>query len=86
MKFLYGTIELRGLGTPDTKTVLEQTSDLRAKLRKQIRASRPTVVVLKLCSRVEAERYREGAEAFVDRVFFQEEIDDCLAFLRECCV
>jgi hypothetical protein len=86
MKFLYGTLELRGLGTPDTKTVLEQTSDLRAKLRKQIRASRPTVVVLMLCSRDEAERYREGAEAFVDRVFFQEEIDDCLVFLRECCV
>ena len=85
MKFLYGTLELRGLGTPDTKTVLEQCSDLRAKLRNQIRGSRPAVVVLMLCSKVEAERYREGAEAFVDRVFFEEEIDECLAFLRECC-
>ena len=34
-----------------------------------------------LCPKVEAERYREGAEAFVDRVFFQEEIDECLSFL-----
>ncbi len=85
MKLLYGKLELHGLGMPDTKTVLEQCSDLRAKLRKQILASRPTVVVLMLCSRLEAERYREGAEAFVDRLFFQEEIDDCLDFLRECC-
>jgi hypothetical protein len=85
MKLLYGTLELRGLGTPDTRTVLEQCSELRAKLRSQIRTSRPTVVVLMLCSKLEAERYREGAEAFVDRLFFQEEIDDCLAFLRECC-
>jgi hypothetical protein len=85
MKFLYGTVELRGLRTPSTKDVLEKCSDLRAKMREQIRASRPTVVVLMLCSKVEAERYREGAEAFVDRLFFQEEIEDCLAFLRESC-
>jgi hypothetical protein len=85
MKFLYGNLELRGLRTANTKTVLEQCADLREKLRQQIRASRPTVVVLMLCAKVEAERYREGAEAFVDRVFFQEEIEECLAFLRECC-
>ncbi|MBI5544349.1 MAG: hypothetical protein HY901_10695 [Deltaproteobacteria bacterium] len=36
-----------------------------------------------LCSKLEAEKYREGAEAFVDRVFFQEEIEECLAFLKE---
>jgi len=35
-----------------------------------------------LCSKVEAERYRDGAEAFVDRVFFEEEIEECLEFLR----
>jgi hypothetical protein len=35
-----------------------------------------------LCPRVDAEKYREGAEAFVDRVFFQEEIDECLRFLK----
>ena len=85
MKLLYGTLELRGLGVLDTRTILEQCSDHRAKLRKQIRASRPAVVVLMLCSKVEAERYREGAEAFVDRLFFQEEIEDCIAFLRESC-
>lgn len=85
MKFLYGNLVLRGLGTRSTKDVLEKCSALRAKLRTQIRASRPAVVVLMLCSKVEAERYREGAEAFVDRVFFQEEIDECLDFLRESC-
>lgn len=41
------------------------------------------MIVLMLCSRVEAERYREGAEAFIDRLFFQEEIEECLAFLRK---
>jgi len=39
--------------------------------------------VLLLCARREAERYREGAEAFVDRVFFQEEIDACLEFIKD---
>jgi len=85
MKFLYGTLALRGLRTRDTKTVIDKCSTLRMKLRTQIRASRPAVVVLMLCSKVEAERYREGAEAFVDRVFFQEEIEECLGFLRERC-
>jgi hypothetical protein len=55
---------------------------LRARLREQIRSSLPTVVVLFLCSAAEAAKYRQGAEAFVDRVFFQEEIDACLAFLK----
>ena len=41
------------------------------------------VVALFLCPRAEAERYRAGAEAFIDRLFFQEEIDECLAYLRE---
>lgn len=35
-----------------------------------------------LCSKVEPERYRDGM-AFVDRVFFEEEIEECLALLRE---
>lgn len=61
----------------------EQAATIRARIREQIRKSRPYVVVLMLCSKVEAERYRDGAEAFVDRVFFEEEIDECLAFLRE---
>ena len=83
MKLLYGSLELHGLGVTDTKTVLDSGPQLRARLRAQIRTSPPIVVVLFLCSSAEAERYRQGAEAFVDRVFFQEEIEDCLAFLKE---
>ena len=82
-KLLYGSLELRGLGMTSTKAVLESTSALRAKLQSQIRKARPTVVALLLCSRDQAERYRDGAQAFVDRVFFQEEIEDCLSFLRQ---
>jgi hypothetical protein len=82
MKFLYGSLRLKGLALTSTRDVLENPGRLRARLRKQIVRARPTVVVLMLCSREDAERYREGAEAFVDRVFFQEEIEDCLAFLK----
>ncbi len=82
MKFLYGTIRLKGLRLKDLKIVIEAPARLRSELRKQIIASYPRVVVLMLCARLEAERYREGAEAFVDRVFFQEEIEECLAYLK----
>jgi hypothetical protein len=82
MKFLYGALRLKGLGLTSTHEVLENPSSLRARLRQQIVRARPTVVVLMLCARAEAERYREGAQAFVDRVFFQEEIEECLAFLK----
>jgi hypothetical protein len=82
MKFLYGALRLDGLALTSTKAVLENPGSLRARLREQIGRARPTVVVLMLCSREDAERYREGAEAFVDRVFFQEEIEECLAFLK----
>lgn len=40
-------------------------------------------MALFLCPRAEAEKYRAGAEAFIDRLFFQEEIEECLAYLRE---
>jgi hypothetical protein len=83
MKLLYGSIELRGLGIGSTSQVTQECSNLRARLREQIRRAKPVVVVLMLCSRIEAERYREGAEAFIDRLFFQEEIEECLEFLRE---
>jgi hypothetical protein len=63
--------------------VLEGAAPLRARLRAQITATPPAVVVLMLCARAEAARYREAAEAFVDRVFFQEEIEECLAFLEQ---
>jgi hypothetical protein len=82
MKFLYGNLRLEGLGLSSTREVLSSPSSIRQRLREQITRAKPAVVVLMLCSRVEAEKYREGAEAFVDHVFFQEEIDECLAFLK----
>ena len=82
MKLIYGGLELRGLNIGSLREVGERTAEIRAAVREQIRKSRPYVVVLMLCSKVEAERYRDGAEAFVDRVFFEEEIDECLEFLR----
>jgi hypothetical protein len=82
MKFLYGNLRLTGLDLHSTQQVLEMRAELRAELRKQIVCSRPAVAVLLLCPRVEAERYREGAQAFIDRLFFQEEIEECIAFLK----
>jgi hypothetical protein len=83
MKFLYGALHIEGLALEATKDVLAAPQAFRERLRAQITQALPVVVVLMLCSRAEAERYREGAEAFVDRVFFQEEIEDCLTFLRD---
>lgn len=82
MKFLYGGLSLTGFKVTSNFEVSREPSVYRAELRRQIRACSPTVVVLMLCPVAEAERYREGAEAFVDRVFFQEEIDACISFLR----
>jgi hypothetical protein len=81
MKLLYGAIRLKGLDLSTTSNV-GGNSKLRARLRRQVVASKPKVVGLFLCSKTEAERYREGAETFVDRVFFQEEIEECLAYLK----
>jgi len=83
MKLIYGSLEIRGLGVTSTKMVTDSAPELRARLGAQIRTSTPIVVVLFLCSATEAEKYRQGAEAFVDRVFFQEEIEACLTFLKE---
>lgn len=82
MKAIYGDLKLEGLGLASTKEVLQRASEFRARLRVQITRSPPVVVALLLCSKIGAERYREGAEAFVDRVFFEEEIEECLAFLK----
>ena len=82
MKAIYGRLKLEGLEVASTLEV-EGNSELRARLRRQITASEPVVVALLLCPRAEAEKYREGAETFIDRVFFQEEIQECLDFLRE---
>lgn len=83
MKLLYGALELRGLNLKSTKEVILGREKVQEKLRRQITAARPVVVVMFLCSRVEAERYRSGAEALIDKVFFQEEIEECLAFLKK---
>lgn len=80
MKLLYGSAKLRGLALSNPAAA---TSDkVRAALRAQILGQYPVVVGLFLCSRTEAERYRPGAHAFIDQVFFSEEIDDCVGFLR----
>ena len=81
MKVVYGRLQLTGLDMVRTDDV-RGNSNLRERIRAQITASEPVVVALFLCSKVEAERYRAGAEVFVDRVFFQEEIEECLAFLK----
>lgn len=81
MKLLYSSMTLRGLAlnSPSTAT----SDDVRGALRAQILGQYPIVVGLLLCSRAEADRYRSGAHAFIDQVFFSEEIDDCLTFLRK---
>lgn len=81
MKAIYGRLRLEGLEAEST-LIVEGSSELRARLRRQITASSPVVVALLICPRVEAERYREGAETFIDRLFFQEEIQQCLEFLK----
>jgi hypothetical protein len=83
MKLLYGDLDLRGLAIPSMERVLTGADEIRKRLRAQIVGVRPAVVALFLCKKAEAERYRAGAEAFIDRLFFQEEIDECLAYLRE---
>jgi hypothetical protein len=82
MKLLYSNLTLHGLNVQSTLDV-QNDATLRARMRAQIVQVPPTVIGLFLCASAEAERYRPGAEAFVDRVFFQEEIDECLALLRQ---
>lgn len=79
MKLLYGRSSFRGLGITDNRNVHDESTARR--LRQQVAGVRPIVVGLFLCARTEAERYRSGAEALVDRIFFQEEIEDCIDFL-----
>jgi hypothetical protein len=84
MKTLYGRLVLKGLNLARTEGVLENPR-LRGSIRGQIVESLPVVVALLICSKTEAEPYRAGAEAFVDRVFFQEEIEECIEFLKKKC-
>lgn len=81
MKLLYGDLMFRGLASG---VVLDGSTRplAREKLRNMVQQSSPAVVGLFLCPRDQAERYRAGAEAFVDRLFFQEEVEECIAFIR----
>lgn len=56
----------------------------RQTLREQISAARPRVVALLICRAEELEvarRYQPRAEAFIDRLFFADEIPECLSYL-----
>jgi len=85
VKFIYGKLKLTGL---DLSTLLEseRRSEALAALRRQVLGVQPTVVALLLCPLDQVEKarsYRERAEAFVDRVFLSDEIDECIAYLAE---
>ena len=84
MKTLYGKLALRGLNLKRTEGVLENAR-LRRSIRKQITRSLPLVVAILICSKTQAKAYRAGAEAFIDRVFFEEEIEECIRFLKRSC-
>ncbi|WP_028644591.1 hypothetical protein [Nocardioides sp. URHA0020] len=80
MKLLYGSATLQGLGLSDTLTFDRDNAAQR--LRTMVTGSAPFVVGLLLCPRAEAERYRAGAEAFIDKIFFQEEIEECIDYIK----
>lgn len=82
MKLIYSDMELKGLEVSRVEDI-GADPDLRIRIRRQIQGFHPIVVALLICPRDEAERYRAGAEAFIDRVFFQEEVEECIAFLRD---
>lgn len=85
VKFLYGSLRLSGLGLEQLLSDEERLS-ARATLREQVTSTGPVVVALLICRQEElaiARRYRPRVEAFIDRLFFADEIDDCLAYLAE---
>jgi hypothetical protein len=84
MKMLYGNLSLTGLGLTSTVDVLEN-AEIRRSIQSQIAGSLPVVVAVLICPRAEAERYRAGAASFIDRIFFQEEIEECIDFLKSTC-
>lgn len=81
MKLLYGSLEIKGLALTDSVEVALPTTVER--LRGQIVGQTPIVIGLFLCPSSEAERYRRGAQSFIDRIFFQEEIDECISYIDE---
>lgn len=82
MKAIYGDLHLQGLDL-QTTTEVHSHPQHRAVLRNQILSATPVVVAFLICPLAKAERYRDGAETFIDKVFFQEEMEQCLAFLRD---
>lgn len=83
MKFLYGNLTLSGL---NRRALLEDEDRGAARdaLRLQVTTATPSVVALLICRTEElqiAKRYRAAAEAFIDRVFFADEIEECLTYL-----
>ena len=81
MKLLYGGQSITGLGITRNENVAHV--DTADRLREQVTGKPPFVIGLFLCPQAEAERYRRGAEALIDRIFFQEEIEDCIAYIDE---
>jgi hypothetical protein len=85
VKFLYGDLRLHGMSLPHLLEEDERPA-AQARLRQQITAASPVVVALLLTELEHVtylRRYRSGIEAFVDRVFFADEIDECLSFLGD---
>ena len=83
MKLLYGGLKLDGFRVSSLDETLRQGTKIGSAIREQILEASPTVVAVLLCPREEAEKYRSGGEVFIDRIFFQEEIEECIAFLRD---
>lgn len=81
MKLIYGSGTFTGLGIERTEDVAHAST--AARLRDQVTGTPPFVVGLFLCPRAEAERYRTGAQALIDRIFFQEEIEECIEFIDD---
>ena len=85
VKFLYGDLRLQGLALRELLGD-DARSGAQEELRRQILAASPVVVAMLLCELEHVDylrRYRPGIEAFIDRVFFSDEIEECLGFLSD---
>ena len=85
VKVLDGELHLHGLALQSLLSDDDREA-ARRRLREQITSAGPRVVALLICRAEELEvarRYRPRAEAFIDRLFFADEIPECLAYLAE---
>jgi len=83
VKVLYGDLKISGMQLTGLLADADRPA-ARSAIRDQIAGSKPVVAALLICRPEElevAKRYRAGAEAFIDRVFFPDEIDECIGFL-----